>query len=123
MRAFIYDVHAKCESNAKFSIISLIKHHRIGSMGYEAFRRMNRVIMTKPYKWIGDRPDERFVQEVESIRENIQKVHIEKYSKSDEIEIPSTELQLNVEKFNVDDLIEQNQKLIHLIQKLQTTKK
>lgn len=120
-RAFIYDVFAKCESNENFSFVHLLKHHRIGKFGYEALKRSGRVFMTKPYKWVGAPPTEEFVRDIEQIRLQVQDEHNIKYNlKSPKNEILSTPNLFNVDKFNVNDLIEQNKKLIHFIQTLQS---
>lgn len=77
--------------------------------------------MTKPYKWVGAPPTEEFVREIEQTRLEVQQVHVEKYNpKSQKNEILSNPNLFNVQEFNVNDLIEQNKKLIHFIQTLQS---
>lgn len=116
-RAFIYDVFAKCEANENFSFGKLIRHHQIGWVAYEALKKSGRVYMTKPYKWVGNAPNENVVSEIENLRMKIQKQQNDKYLKG--INVEENQIDTTQKNQTLQDLIDQNAKLIEYIKKLQ----
>ena len=70
-RAFVYDLHAKCNSNARIVLNEMVNYHKCGNHILAVIRdkHCKRIKVTpddnRGYAWIGQAPDEKMIVSIQ----------------------------------------------------------
>jgi hypothetical protein len=84
-RAFVYDLHAKCNSNSRIVLNEMVCYHKCGNnilaaMRDKFFQRIKVTIEDdRGFEWIGPEPTENLIQEIHVEISELQRKYLESY--------------------------------------------